>query len=378
MELVGKDKVNKLLSFWRLDQTNEPLFLELLSSIQLSESYELIKILNDDSILTNFTSVGVHASFLQLLVTSKNIEEAKVYLNKYQQYLSHWCGYFHALIAFTEHDFDTVISHLETQQGTETSNESVLLLARAYFMKGLINDAISTLAPYISDQENTDVIGLYALCQFDIGNYQISSDLAQVALEKHSYNLDATLTLASYYSIIQDLTLAEKYIERCLELNPLLGRALSLKGQLAMYTGDFSSALVALKAATKTMPNHIGTWHLLAWTLLFNNHLADASSAFNKALELNPAFSESHGGIALVQIQNNAIEDARNSIKRALRLDSNCFTAKFAQSLIYELEGKDNEARELVESILDSNSHITSVSYKQLVQNALLNMDNKN
>ncbi|WP_273047431.1 hypothetical protein [Pseudoalteromonas sp.] len=378
MDTISKEHTEKLLQFWHQDKSNEQLFLDLLSSIARTESYDLIAQVNDNAVLTSCTSINIHASFIQLLITSRDHTATAVYLDKYSAYLGVWKLYFQALSAFIECNFDTVIELLSGEVlESEVAYDCALILARTQYITGDINSAVRELTPFVKAGRNSGAAGLYALCNFDLGNYPLSHEWANIALENDKHNIDAILALASYFVITQELSAAEEAISHCLQLNPTLGRAWSLQGQLNLYRGDIASALQSFSSATTYMPDHIGTWHLFAWTQLFSNELGQAEAAFSKAVNLNPSFSESHGGLAIVEIQKENVDGAKKLIKLALRLDSGCFTARYAQSLLLEREGSLDEASQLVESILQSESYIDSISYKQLVQNALLNMANK-
>jgi len=112
------------------------------------------------------------------------------------------------------------------------------------------------------------------------------------------------------------------------------------------------AAQAFLSRAVDQMSQHIGTWHALAWCDLLLGNPGQAQVHFNRALDLDRNFGESHGGIALVHALNGHADEARNDIRRALRLDPQSRNARYAQSLLWSAEGRDREAAAMVDGIL--------------------------
>jgi Tfp pilus assembly protein PilF len=119
-----------------------------------------------------------------------------------------------------------------------------------------------------------------------------------------------------------------------------------------MLLGDVPSARSLLERAATTMPDHIGTWHALAWCQLLEGDLAGAKHSFDKAFALDRTFGETHGGFALVHALRSERKEAEESIKRAMRLDPQGRAARYAQSVLLLDEGRVDEARKLVDGIV--------------------------
>jgi tetratricopeptide (TPR) repeat protein len=86
--------------------------------------------------------------------------------------------------------------------------------------------------------------------------------------------------------------------------------------------------------ATIAMPEHIGTWHGLAWCCIAQQDLSAAADAFNAALVLDRNFAESHGGTAVVLALQSRTEEAREAARLAQRLDGKCLSAGYALALV--------------------------------------------
>jgi len=72
----------------------------------------------------------------------------------------------------------------------------------------------------------------------------------------------------------------------------------------------------------------------LAWCQIVKNDFVAAEASFNRSMEIDRNFGETHGGLAVVHVMQNRIDIAEPEIKRALRLNPQSFAARFAQSLL--------------------------------------------
>jgi Tfp pilus assembly protein PilF len=107
-----------------------------------------------------------------------------------------------------------------------------------------------------------------------------------------------------------------------------------------------------LQHAVKTMPEHIGTWHALAWTELLSGEIDAAANAYESAYELDRNFADSHGGLALIAALRGEAEAADLAIRRALKLDPNCATAHYARSILLADAGKTEDANRTIAGLM--------------------------
>jgi Tfp pilus assembly protein PilF len=91
-------------------------------------------------------------------------------------------------------------------------------------------------------------------------------------------------------------------------------------GLTAMFSLNLDRALENLQRAVRHMPEHIGTWHSLAWCQILKRDFAAAQETFDRAMALDRNFGETHGELAVVHILQGKPEAADPEIKRALRL----------------------------------------------------------
>jgi Tfp pilus assembly protein PilF len=116
---------------------------------------------------------------------------------------------------------------------------------------------------------------------------------------------------------------------------------------------DLDRALENLQRAVRYMPDHIGTWHSLAWCQILKRDFAGAQESFDRAMALDRTFGETHGGLAVVHILQGTPDIAEPEVRRALRLDPKCFSGRFAQSLLLQ-KSDPAAAQAIVQGIMSS------------------------
>jgi len=194
--------------------------------------------------------------------------------------------------------------------------------------------------------------GILAMIQLDAGDLAASRSSADAALSRDSRQPDALTAHATLALWAGDQATAARTFATVLSIQPGSARALAGAGEASMVSGDIARARALLEQAIDRSPDHVGTWHALAWCALLENDLQGASSAFSRAMELDRNFGETHGGVALVHVLRGEIEEGKAATRRALRLDPASRNGRYAQSLLWQGEGKLKEANAMVDGIL--------------------------
>jgi len=142
------------------------------------------------------------------------------------------------------------------------------------------------------------------------------------------------------------------WADKALQFNEEDGRAWSGRAFAQLLKGDLRSARQDFVRALQSMPGHIGTWHGQGWAQLLDHDLEAAQKSFGTALEMDRNFSESHGGLAVVLALRKQDVLARQHAEKALRLDKNNLSGRYAQALLNG-EVKDTVAiRKLAQRLL--------------------------
>lgn len=194
--------------------------------------------------------------------------------------------------------------------------------------------------------------GVQALLLLDQGDRTAARAAAEAAASQGSPQPEASIVLGTLALWEQRLEEAEACFTKVLAYQPQSGRALLGAGQLQMLRGSITTARSTLERAVTNMPDHIGSWHALAWCQLLEGDLAAAQSSYAKALALDRSFGETHGGFAIIHALRGETADAEAEIKRARRLDPDGRSAVYARALLYLAEGREAEAKRMVAPLL--------------------------
>lgn len=227
-----------------------------------------------------------------------------------------------------------------------------LLRARAFHHMRRHRDALDVLEPFMEGVRGAEVRGLRALLWLDDDNRAQAVREARQALQKDPAQHEAAIVEATLALWEQRLDESADVFGQVLVRHPDSGRALLGLGQERMLRGDVAAGRTLIERATKVMPDHLGTWHAFAWCQLIEGDLAGARASFEHALAVDRTFGETHGGLALVHALRSERTEAEASIRRAMRLDPNGRTARYARSVLLLDEGLVDEARAEVAQLM--------------------------
>lgn len=261
-----------------------------------------------------------------------------------------------AYAQFVAGQYDQALQTLASVHGQADDAVALALLkARILHRQQKVDAALEALAPIDARQcpRTAEVEGLRALLWLDAGDLARAGACADKALDADPDQHEAGIVRGTLALWSQQLDESAAILERVVALHPESGRAWLGLGQVRMLQGNVPAARVRLERSSHEMPNHIGTWHALAWCQLLEGDLAGAKLSFDKAFALDRTFGETHGGYALVYALRGVRKEAEESIKRAMRLDPQGRSARYAQSVLLLDEGRLDDARAIVEAIVD-------------------------
>jgi len=246
---------------------------------------------------------------------------------------------------------DATIHAAIARHGASTSLR--MLAARIALMQERRADAIAILDQAVADApDNVQAQGIRALALFDDSRHPQAAEAALECLRRDGDQHEALLVAGTLALWGRQVDVAETYFTRALDRHPNSGRVLSGMGQCAMLRDDMAAARTTLEAAVKAMPDHIGTWHALAWTQLLQGERDAAEASYQHAYALDRNFADTHGGLALIAFLRGDAAEAERGIARALRLDPNAITARYARCLLLESRGDDAGADALLQALI--------------------------
>lgn len=231
--------------------------------------------------------------------------------------------------------------------------EVQVLHARLLHWQDRLQDALDAIDNALAMRpDNVEAAGVRSLLLLDLNRFDEAGYAALAALSHAPGQLEAGITAGTLALWNQRVEEALTVFGSTVERHPRAGRAVAGLGQAHMLGGDIVAARQLLEHAVVLMPQHIGTWHALAWCQLLTGKRDGAQHSYERAFELDRSFGETHGGFAILHALRGETADAEAAITRARRLDPTGRSAVYAQALLLMNEGRDAEAAALVSPIL--------------------------
>ena len=357
---------NPLVTYWLSDKNNRPLFMEMINGVIAADNYDLaLNLINQVP-----ESLSGDAQFIKIdiLLAMQMFGDALSVLHKINKTIDNQqrYNYYFAKVAFLQGELDVALKYLE-KNVAELNADGVELKARAEYLSGSLEAAENTLHSLGNIDSSPQALGLSAMVALDSGAYNDAEAFSSRALKLQSRQPDALLAQASLKLLQQNPQKADVYIRPLLSQLPTSGRGWSVQGQISLLQQDLNKSLSEFQTAVRFMPEHIGTWHLLAWNFYLLGLLDNAEQAFTESLEIDDAFADSYGGLAVIAAAKNQIELAQKHIKYASRLSKYSFSAEYAKALLEEARGESDTAVKRIKDLLAQNSHLDNISYRQLI-----------
>jgi tetratricopeptide (TPR) repeat protein len=273
-----------------------------------------------------------------------------------------------AIALFMQRRYADALENLGAQVVAAQLPRGLVLRARCLHHLLRPEEAIEDLETHLGlSPQDPEADGLAALLLYEQGRFELAHAHVNAALRGNPRQVEALLTLASLQSDMQELDAARATLDAVVSVDTRCGRAWLGLALLNLRELKMDAAKRDIEVATAHLPEHLGTWHVLAWTHIMLGEIAGAQAAFERALALDRNFGETHGGLAVVAALQNREEEARQSARRALRLDPLSLSAKYAEMLLLKRAGRHDDARAVLESVLSRQAGRGGLQYRDLV-----------
>lgn len=226
---------------------------------------------------------------------------------------------------------------------------AITLNIRALHHLGRLDDAIRLGEQHLHEiTQDSELPGALCAALFDANQLDAVRQIATAYPD-----LPETLTARGLLALETGADAESRELfERALARRPQSGRAKLGVGLWQLTNGQFAEGARQLEEAATTLRIHPGSWVAAGWAHLFNNDFDRAAEAFEKAWNLDRGFAEAPGGLAVVHLHRGHQEEAARLVTIALRLDNQCFAAKYAQSLSADASGDQARATAMIQSAL--------------------------
>ena len=352
-----KDRLNRLCTYHKQDPNNVELMSDIVEIALTLGELEIAQSMVSSCLLQSpRDAVWEHRQAL-IWMAQEKISEAKACLLALAErgLMKSGVQYNLAYIAFVEKQFEQSAALLRELLSDDTvAQETLFLLIRVLHHLRRFEEVLELMERFKNTAVmSANTLGAGSLVALDHENVKLAQQFSMQSLEINPLQLEALVTKGT-------LCLMERKIGEAIDTLKLVqklkrddGRTESALGFAFMLNGDIPTALTYLSAATRNMPEHIGTWIAFGWCLLTSESLQEAKNAFQKAIQLDRNFSESYGGLAVCFIKLNDLDSAKEHINLAMRLDVNSMSAQYAQGLIAGETLNEHKFKMLSERILN-------------------------
>jgi len=246
-------------------------------------------------------------------------------------------------------DWQGVVDQVDAAMAAEIPRAGALKV-HALHMLDRVEDALA-YGRQLLDQRPDDValLGASALAAMDVEDMALAARLAEQA-GAQSPEGRATLGLLALER--QDAAAAAPFLEQALAVDPQNARARLGLGLAHMLEDRPAAAAPELDQAAERFGDHPGSWIAAGWAHYALGALPTSRARFEKAVAADGGFSEGHGGLAVIDVAEGRIEDARRNTDIALRLDRASLSGQLARSMLLAHDGAPEKGERLRERVI--------------------------
>jgi tetratricopeptide (TPR) repeat protein len=356
-----------------VDPSNVELSCDLLDEIVLLGQFEKAYNIIDQLPAEACNAIGILFRKAQIGIVTGRYSESIQILEKLISESNEGIALWHDL-AFAKlciGQIDSAIQILNTAESKFGWNiDLTIALSRAALLQSNYPQALMLINQVLDiDNGHATALGVRALILLDSDDLSDASKAASDSLLIDPNQHEALIVAGTLALWEQQSEHALNLFNRAITKFPGSGRALSGLGQSLMLINELAQASHTLQNAVIAMPNHIGTWHALAWAQLLQSDIDSAEGCYIKAYEIDRNFADTHGGLALIYALRGQKDIAEQSLKRAFKLNSNCATALYAKSILMSDEGNEIEAERLIANLILSSPALKNIKPSDFVSN---------
>ena len=197
--------------------------------------------------------------------------------------------------------------------------DAVRLLADCEVRLGEYKKVIALLSP-LAESEPSDRTVAYLLGSALIGDGQ--ADKGQVIIDRvfrDENSAEARLLMGSILLLADDGHGAIKELERALELNPKLPTVRAWYGRALMRMGDGEKAKIEFKSELADNPNDFEANLYLGVLLRQDKQFEDAFTSLSRAVQLRPRDQQAHYNLAAVYVARGLPNQARPLLESVIQ-----------------------------------------------------------
>lgn len=248
----------------------------------------------------------------------------------------------HANTLLAESKFEQLLVLLESAVERGPESAAAALEVRALHHLGRVDEAEQRVDALLAEgPAGPALLGAAVPLLIDQFRLREAAEMARHLAQDESNAYPAWEALAAEALEKDQAPDAIGFVDRALAVRQDDGRVWLLGGLAHWQAKNTAGARQAIENAVRLMPNHAGSWLTLGWMQLLQGERAHATASFERGLMASPDFSECHGSLAVVAVQEGRTSDAKALIRKARRLDPACGSAILAQAQLDGVSPQD-------------------------------------
>ncbi|MBN2474204.1 MAG: tetratricopeptide repeat protein [Pirellulales bacterium] len=155
--------------------------------------------------------------------------------------------------------------------------------------------------------------------------------------------------LAGVHKELGNSTEADRWLRRCLELDPQDPAAIDALAQIAFDKAEYQQAAALWRRVVELAPENAGGYSGLGQALVCSGEAEDAIAALGKYLELSPGSSHGHLLLGQQYLQLKDYQKAKSHYEAALAIQPNYFNAYYGLAMASARLGEKEASEQAME-----------------------------
>jgi tetratricopeptide (TPR) repeat protein len=259
--------------------------------------------------------------------------------------------YLLGLAYYRKSDYRRAIEHLtgvvaQTPESSRQYREQVQILGLSHYLLGHIKEAI----PYLEQlnrwwPDSTEIAYALGLSYIHTRNTERSRETFAHMFNLPAASASAYLVNAQMMVRQQFEELAEKELEKAVELDPRLPQANFLLGEMYIYHAKVEQGIALLQKEIALNPAFGMAYYRLGEAYTRQLKWNEAIGPLQKSIWLNPYFSGPYIVLGKVYLKKNDPANAENMLRHAVRMDPNNFSAHHLLAQVLQRSSRMDEAK---------------------------------
>ena len=252
---------------------------------------------------------------------------------------------------YRKNDYQRAIEYLsvavrQTPENSRQYREEVQILGLSHYLLGHIKEAV----PYLEQlnqwsPNSTEIAYALGISYIQTRNTDKSRETFARLFNLPTGSASAYLVNAQMMVRQQIEELAEKELQKALELDPRLPQANFLLGEMAIYHANIEQGIELLQKEIAINPAFGMAYYRLGEAYTRQLKWDEAIGPLQKSIWLNPFFSGPYIVLGKVYLKKGDLPNAESMLRRALQMDPNNFSGHHLLAQILQQANRAEDAK---------------------------------